>query len=158
MSLERTGSLDTPILETQASWHSYRGWFWAATVYNVVWGTLTGLRPQFLLGWMGMTPVEQTAAGPLPLILSACIGMFVGVYAIGYACVALDPVRFWPFALLGLCGKVFGPLGALLHIALGHLPREALWVNVFNDFIWWPAFAGLLLTVWRERRAGRIRL
>lgn len=30
--------------------------------------------------------------------------------------------------------------------------------NVFNDFLWWPAFIGLLLTAWRERRAGRMRL
>jgi hypothetical protein len=139
-------------------WRVYRGWFWAATAYNLVWGTVVGLRPQLLLDWMGMTSAQQTAAGPLPLILSACIGMFVGVYAIGYAAVALDPARFWPLALLGLCGKVLGPLGAVLHIALKHLPPGALWVNLFNDAVWWPAFVGLLLTVWREWRSARIRL
>jgi small multidrug resistance pump len=140
------------------SWRSYKPWFWAATIYNAAWGTLIGLRPQLLLDWMGMTSAQQTAAGPLPQILSACIGMFVGVYAIGYACVALDPPRFWPFALLGLLGKIFGPIGAIFSIATGHIPPTGLWVNVFNDFIWWPAFFGLLLTVWREYRAGRIKL
>ena len=139
-------------------WRVYRAWFWAATAYNLAWGTVVGLDPALMLGWMGMTPAQQAAAGSLPLILAACIGMFVGVYAIGYACVALDPARFWPFAFLGLCGKILGPAGWVLHHVLGHLPWRSLWVNVFNDLIWWPAFFGLLLTVWREHRAGRIRL
>ncbi len=143
---------------TADPWRAYRAWFWAAAVYNAVWGTLIGLRPQLLLDWMGMTLGQQAAAGPLPLILSVCIGMFVGVYAIGYACVALDPARFWPFALLGLLGKMLGPGGWALHHWLGHLAWPSLWVNVFNDFVWWPAFIGLLLTVWRERRAGRMTL
>lgn len=136
----------------------YKPWFWAAAAYNVAWGTVVGLHPALMLGWMGMTPAQSAAAGPLPSILAACIGMFVAVYAIGYACVALDPARFWPFAFLGLCGKVLGPAGWVLHHILGHLPWRSLWVNVFNDLIWWPAFFGLLLTVWREHRAGRIRL
>lgn len=143
---------------TDNIWRIYKIWFWAATVYNLVWGTVVGLKPGWMLDWMGMTGVEQAAAGPLPQILASCIGMFVGVYAIGYACVAWDPVRFWPFAFLGLCGKVLGPAGWVLHHALGHLPWSSLWVNVFNDLIWWPAFFGLLWTIWREYRAGRITL
>jgi len=139
-------------------WRVYKVWFWAATVYNAVWGMVVGLQPHLLLDWMGMTRAQQTIAGPLPEILAACIGMFVGVYAIGYACVALDPARFWPFALLGLCGKVLGPAGWALNHAQGHLPWSSLWVNVFNDFLWWPAFIGLLLTVRLEYRAGRIPL
>ena len=147
-----------PLMGVRDPWRVYRIWFWAATAYNVAWGTLIGLRPSLLLDWMGMTPSQQALAGPLPGILSACVGMFVGVYAIGYACVALDPARFWPFALLGLCGKILGPAGWILHHALGHLPWPSLWVNVFNDFLWWPAFIGLLLTVRREVRTGKIRL
>lgn len=139
-------------------WRVYKPWFWAATVYNALWGTLIGLKPVLLLDWMGMTDAQQSAGGPIPGLLASCIGMFVGVYAIGYACVALDPRRFWPFALLGLCGKVLGPLGWAWHHVLGHLPWSSLWVNVFNDFVWWPAFASLLLTVWREHRAGRMNL
>ena len=105
-----------------------------------------------------MSAAQQAAAGPLPDILAACIGMFVGVYALAYACVALDPPRFWPFALLGLCGKILGPLGWALHHFLGHLSWPSLWVNVFNDLIWWPAFFGLLWTVRREYLEKRISL
>lgn len=144
--------------QTSDIWRVYKAWFWAATLYNLVWGTVVGLKPGWMLGWMGMTTAAQAAAGPLPLILASCIGMFVGVYAIGYACVAWDPVRFWPFAFLGLCGKVLGPAGWVLHHLLGHLPWPSLWVNVFNDLIWWPAFFGLLWTIWREGRAGKIPL
>jgi small multidrug resistance pump len=104
---------------------------------------------------MGMLPAQQATAEPRPGMLAACIDMFVGVYVIGYA---WDPRRFWPFALLGLCGKVLGPAGWVLHHALGHLPWRSLWVNLFNDLIWWPAFFRLLLTVRREYRARKIRL
>ena len=148
-------NVNAPVVDP---WRVYKAWFWAAAAYNAAWGTLIGLKPGLLLDWMGMTPAQQAAGGPVPLLLAACIGMFVGVYAIGYACIALDPPRFWPFALLGLCGKVLGPMGWALHHALGHLPWPSLWVNVFNDFLWWPAFVGLLLAVRRERRAGRMRL
>ena len=144
--------------QAETPWRIYKPWFWAATAYNAAWGTLIGLKPDLLLDWMGMTIAQQSAAGPLPGILAACIGMFVGVYALGYACVAWDPRRFWPFAFLGLCGKVLGPAGWALHHALGHLPWFSLWVNVFNDLIWWPAFFGLLLTVLREYRAGKMTL
>ena len=144
--------------ETRSPWRVYQAWFWAATAYNVVWGTVVGLKPTLMLGWMGMSAAQQNAAGPLPPILAACIGMFVGVYALGYACVAINPARFWPFALLGLCGKILGPAGWALHHFLSHLPWSSLWVNVFNDLIWWPAFFGLLWTVRREYLAKRILL
>jgi len=136
-------------------WPWLRAWFWGAAIYNLAWGTLIGFSPNLLLTWMGMNDAQVHAAGPLPMILASCIGMFVGVYAIGYACVALDPHRFWPFALLGLSGKVLGPIGAVVFCALGSLPPRSFVVNVFNDLIWWPAFVVL---IGRAYRAENIRL
>jgi hypothetical protein len=131
-------------------WPGLRAWFWAAAVYNLAWGLVIGFSPHLLLAWMGMTDAQIHAAGSLPAILASCIGMFVGVYALGYALVAIDPQRFWPFALIGLAGKVLGPIGAVVFWALGPLPPRSFMVNVFNDLIWWPAFTML---AWRAYRA-----
>jgi hypothetical protein len=132
-----------------APWPRLRAWFWAATLYNVAWGLLVGFSPRLLLVWMGMTDAQILAAGPVPVLLSSCIGMFVGVYAIGYACVAIDPQRFWPFALLGLAGKVLGPIGAVVFCAMGAIPPRSFVVNVFNDLVWWPAFVVLIQRAYR---------
>ena len=120
-------------------WRVYRAWFWCAAVYNAVWGTAVGFYPSLLLRAYGVTG-QETVAGELPAIFAACIGMFVGVFAIGYACVAIDPMRFWPFAAIGLAGKALGPAGWAVEHFEGHLPWSSIWVNVTNDFVWWPAF------------------
>lgn len=39
--------------------------------------------------------------------------MIVGVYGIGYAAAATNPVRYWPVVLAELLGKVLGPIGFL---------------------------------------------
>jgi hypothetical protein len=137
-------------------WFAYKAWFWAAAIYNAIWGTVVGLKPELLLQVYGFDQAQQAAAGALPGILASCIGMFVGVYAIGYACVALDPQRFWPFAAIGLAGKALGPAGWLVQHLEGHLAWPSLWVNITNDFIWWPAFIGLLVKVARESRKKRL--
>ncbi|HEX5324239.1 MAG TPA: hypothetical protein VFW40_10665 [Capsulimonadaceae bacterium] len=132
-------------------WLAYKAWFWAAAGYNAVWGAVVGLRPDLLLRVYGLDSAQQIAVGPLPAILASCIGMFVGVYAIGYACVAIAPRRFWPFAAIGLAGKVLGPAGwAVQHIE-GHLAWPSIWVNITNDFLWWPAFICLLIRVARTK-------
>jgi|SRR5579862_6781644 len=135
-------------------WAAYRAWFWAASIYNAIWGLVVGLRPDLLLRVYGLGPGQEAAAGALPAILASCIGMFVGVYAIGYACVALDPSRFWPFAAIGLAGKILGPAGWIVQHFEGHLSWPSIWVNITNDFIWWPAFIALLIKVAMGSRAN----
>ena len=60
--------------------------------------------------------------------------MFVALYGVGYWFASTDPVRYWPFVLIGLLGKVLGPIGAVLAIFSGRLPPAFVWVNVTNDF------------------------
>lgn len=136
-------------MKAKDPWRTYRVWFWCAAVYNAAWGTLVGFDPGLLLRAYGLTG-SQAAPGGLAAIFAACIGMFVGVFAIGYACVAIDPMRFWPFAAIGLAGKVLGPGGWAVEHFEGHLAWASIWVNVTNDFIWWPAFILFLMKAARR--------
>ena len=78
-----------------------------AAVYNLAWGALVVLFPLTPFRWAGMEEPNYPQ-------LFQCIGMIVGVYGIGYWIAADDPLRHWPIVLVGLLGKVFGPIGFLV--------------------------------------------
>lgn len=114
----------------------------------MAWGALIVLFPALLFDWAGM---EQ----PRYPSIWQCVGMIVGVYGVGYAIAATDPLRHWPIVLVGLLGKVLGPIGFLQAAAAGQLPWRFGWTILTNDLIWWPSFGAILWCVWRRR--SRVR-
>ena len=76
----------------------------AAGIYNIVWGAFVVLFPGAIFSWLDMPQPNYPQ-------FWQCIGMIVGVYGIGYAIAAFDPVRHWPIVLVGFLGKVLGPAG-----------------------------------------------
>ena len=111
----------------------YRLWFYAAAIYNAVWGITVVMFPGRLLQLAGMR-----APDALPLV--QVVGMMVGVYAYGYYLLAREPKRYCGLVWIGLAGKTFGPLGFLYSAMAGTLPWSFGWVCLFNDVIWWPIF------------------
>ena len=81
--------------------------------------------------------------------------MIVGVYGVGYAVAARDPLRHWPIVLVGLLGKVFGPIGFLQAALAGDLPWSFGWVLVGNDLVWWLPFAAILWRAATDHRQNR---
>ena len=63
-----------------------------------------------------------------------------------------DPLRHWPIVLVGLLGKVLGPIGFLHAAVTGTLPWRFGVVNIFNDLIWWVPFSLLLLAAGKRWR------
>ena len=111
----------------------YRRWFYAAAIYNAVWGIAVVGFPGTLLQFAGMS-----APDALPLV--QVVGMMVGVYAYGYYLLAREPQRYSGLVWIGLAGKTFGPVGFLYSAMTGTLPWTFGWVCLFNDVIWWPVF------------------
>ena len=118
-----------------------------AAVYNILFGAWAVLLPASAFDLAGL---EQ----PNYPELWQCIGMIVGVYGIGYAIAARDPIRHWPIVLVGLLGKILGPIGFLGAVLQDRVPLEAGLIIVFNDLIWWPGFALALWLAWRARPAN----
>ena len=116
-----------------------------AAVYNIVFGAWAVLLPASAFELAGLDQPNYPE-------LWQCIGMIVGVYGIGYAIAARDPVRHWPIVLVGLVGKILGPIGFLGAVLHDRVPLEAGLVIVTNDLIWWPGFALALWVAWRARR------
>lgn len=119
-----------------------RGVLLAAAAYNVAWGASCVLLPGWLFAVLGIAPPNYPS-------LWQCIGMIVGVYGIGYAAAARDPYRHWPIVLVGLLGKVFGPIGFLQAAGSGELPWAMGWTILANDLVWWLPFAAILRGAWR---------
>ena len=113
----------------------------AAGLYNILWGAFAVLFPGAIFSWLDMPPPNYPQ-------FWQCIGMIVGVYGIGYAIAAFDPVRHWPIVLVGFLGKVMGPLGMVQALWTGQLPWGFALNCVTNDLIWWVPFALILKHAW----------
>lgn len=103
----------------------------------------------FPLAWFEMAGLPA----PNYPSLWQCIGLIVGVYGIGYGIAAFAPMRHWPIVLVGLLGKVFGPIGFLDAALRGDLPWRCGWLIVGNDLMWWLPFGALLFAARRQARA-----
>ena len=109
----------------------------AAGAYNLAFGAFVILFPNALFQWIGVENPTYPA-------IWQCVGMVVGVYGVGYLIAAANPFRHWPIVLVGLLGKVLGPLGFIYAAATGQLPWTFGIVNIFNDLIWLLPFASIL--------------
>ena len=116
-----------------------------AAVYNVAWGCWVVLLPEMAFRLAGMNPPRYSE-------IWQCVGMIVGVYGVGYAIAATDPLRHWPIVLVGLLGKVFGPIGFVDAALRGALPWAVGWTILTNDLIWWVPFGAVLHRAWSVRR------
>jgi hypothetical protein len=115
-----------------------------AAIYNILWGAFMVVFPLTVFRVLGM------ALPNYPEIWQ-CVGMIVGVYGVGYWIAARNPVVHWPIVLVGLLGKVLGPIGFLQAAIEGRLPWSFGLINVTNDLIWWIPFSLILLHARRRR-------
>jgi peroxiredoxin len=113
----------------------------AAAAYNLVWGAWVGLFPNHLFDLTG-------AERPNYPEIWQCVGMFVGVWGLGYLIAASNPIRHWPVVFVGFLGKVLGPIGFLWAVWQDRFPVEFGWVIVFNDLIWLVPFALILCSAY----------
>jgi peroxiredoxin len=114
----------------------------AAGLYNLVWGAWVILSPGAIFQLTGLTE-------PLYPQIWQCVGMIVGVYGIGYLIAATNPLRHWPIVLVGLLGKIFGPIGFVSAFLAGDLPLSWGATILTNDLIWWVPFGAILYNAFR---------
>jgi peroxiredoxin len=114
-----------------------------AAFYNLAWGAAVIALPTFTLGAIGLQAASHT------VWIWQCLGIVVGVYGIGYLIAAREPFRHWPIVLVGLLGKVLGPLGFGWGFFNGDLPARMGWMLLGNDLIWWWPFAAILWGAFR---------
>ena len=124
------------------SWAAH--WLRAAGVYNLLWGAITIAFPDLLFDLTGATRPNYPE-------IWQCVGMIVGVYGFGYWVAASDPRRHWPIVLVGLLGKLFGPVGFAVAVWKGTFPPAFGLTILTNDLIWWVPFALILWDAFLHR-------
>lgn len=115
-----------------------------AGVYNFAWGVFVVLFPTLPFRLIGMEPPNYPA-------LVQCLGMVVGVYGVGYLLAARDPVTLWPLVLVGLLGKLLGPVGFVYAASIGEFPWLMGLTILTNDVAWWLPFTAILFHAARVR-------
>ena len=123
-----------------------RGWLIAAGIYNLIWGVVVVLLPDLPFELFGMEPLTNPGRS-----IWQCLGMVIGAYGIGYLAASGHPVRHWPIVLVGLIGKICGPIGFVWTAARGDIAWSFGWTILTNDLLWWAPFGGILLAAWRTR-------
>jgi len=122
----------------------FQYWFYAAAIYNFFWGILNILFPKTYFRWIGLNL-------SINLPLWQVVGMFVLVYAPAYWWAGRFPERHYHLVLIGLIGKVLGPIGFIWSVISGQLPLAFGWVILTNDLIWLPAFFLYFAAILSER-------
>lgn len=120
-------------------------WLRAAGIYNLIWGTLIIAWPHLLFDLTGADRINYPE-------IWQCVGMIVGVYGLGYLIAASDPQTHWPIVLVGLLGKVFGPVGFLFALLRGTFPPLFGLTILTNDLLWWIPFTMILWDAAKHRR------
>jgi hypothetical protein len=123
-----------------------RAWLTAAGIYNILWGMAVIVVPHAMFDVMDMERMRYPE-------IWQCVGMIVGVYGVGYLMAASDPLRHWPIVLVGLLGKVLGPIGFAMALMKGVFPPEFGITILTNDLVWWVPF-GLILYHARASAVG----
>lgn len=129
-------------MEFDTALKPYRLWFYAAALYNLIWGSVNILFPNLFFELIDMP-------SPTYLALWQVVGMFVLVYAPAYWWAAKRPGYHRHLILIGLLGKILGPIGFVWSAYQGQLPVTFGWTIITNDLIWWPAFGLYLRDVTR---------
>ena len=128
----------------------YRPWFYAAALYNLFWGAINILFPRLLFDLVGI----PLASAPLWQVTA----MIVMIYAPAYWWAARYPERHPHLIVIGLLGKILGPIGFVWAAATHQLPLAFGLTILTNDLIWWPAFALYLRDSARLRGGWRAML
>jgi small multidrug resistance pump len=119
-----------------------------AAGYNVLWGAWCILFPAHFWSLLGMDQPNYP-------FLWQCIGMIVGVYGVGYWIAGNAPAIHWPIVLVGLLGKIFGPIGFIqAHFIDGAVPLRFGITLLTNDLVWWIPFALILHHAYTTHRAA----
>jgi hypothetical protein len=133
---------------------AFRPWLIAAAIYNLVSGTIIVIAPALYFRIVHIPP-------PNYLPLWQVVGMFVLVYSPGYWWAYRAPAAHSHLVLIGLLGKLLGPIGFAWSAWVGQLPLAFGAILVSNDLLWWPAFIGFVATAarlsggWRNYLLGK---
>ena len=120
----------------------------AAAFYNIIWGAWCVLIPQHFFEVVGLEPINH------PMIWQG-MGMVIGVYGVGYFIASYDPIKHWAIVVVGLLGKLFGPIGFIFNYLTGQVGINFGYTLITNDLIWWVPFFLILKLAYEDNKLNK---
>jgi hypothetical protein len=120
----------------------WRGFFWVAAAFNVFGG---------LMGWFNFEKQLTDAGFPAPNypFFAQLLFLAVIIFGIGYAMVAVDPLRNRNIVWLGLLAKIAGVAMTYWAVDQGQVPKDPFAIQpLFADVPWAILFA---IFLWKTR-------
>lgn len=118
-----------------------------ASAYHVVLGAWVVTLPVTFSGWIGL----QRPAYPE---LWQYVGIILGVVGVGFGAAAFDPIRRWPFVLVGWVATLIGGLGLGILLLNGSITPKVGLILLACELIWWIPF-GLIFGAALRRAVTR---
>ena len=134
--------VDTPPPPPPANEPWMRRALLSAAIYNAVWAGLIIAAPDALFAWLELPPPSYAG-------LWRCVGLIVGLYGVGYAAAASNPIGHWPITLVGLLGKLLAPAAFVIAALRGELSWRFGATLLTTGMLWWLPFALILVAAWR---------
>ena len=128
-----------------------RWWLLAAGVYNIVWGSVVVVAPDFPFALANMPALAQPGRA-----IWQCLGMVLAAYGLGYIAASRAPLRHWPIVFVGLFGKVMGPIGFVWSAWQGTIAWKFGATILTNDLLWWIPFGLMLVAARRAWLASQL--
>jgi len=122
----------------------------AAAIYSLSSGLYSAAFPELAMSMLNVEP--QTGYAELWRYL----GITLCIYGIGYWCASYAPVRHSLFVMIGLLGKILGPIGFLLAARNGSLPVLPGIVFLVNGLLWSIPFTAVLLHARRSHVSSKL--
>lgn len=134
--------VDTPL------WHGKM--LKAAAIYSLSSGLYSAAFPELAMSVLNVEPQAGYAE------LWRYLGITLCIYGVGYWCASLAPVRHSLFVMIGLLGKILGPIGFLLAARNGNLPMLPGIVFLVTGLLWSIPFTAVLLHARRLHHASKL--
>lgn len=83
------------------------------------------------------------------------IGVFIGLFGLGFILASTAPYKYWPLILMGLLAKLAASIGFLMVWAEGQATTAFGLLLIPNDLIWIPPFGFILYQTLRHSVSGR---
>ncbi|MCA9059733.1 MAG: redoxin domain-containing protein [Planctomycetaceae bacterium] len=116
-----------------------------AGICNLVAGSAAILFPLSVLHWLAVhSPLAD-------VMLGRSIGTVIALLGVGYLAAAISPLRYWPVVLIGLLGKLAGPVVFAAAVWNDYLPLTPGWMVLLQGSIWTIPFGAALWTIIRIR-------
>lgn len=120
----------------------------AAGFYNIVWGSIAFVRPDYFLEKLHMHFANDHW-------ISKAIGLLEIIFGIAYIIASRKPFKHWLIIFIGFVVKLVVSVGYLYYMYAELIPRQLIAMVLANDMVWLLPFGLILYQTFEHYQSTR---